>query len=120
MIKFIFKTFENDNIITIKTTKNYCELIKKLDKIIDKDNDEIEHLKIIDENGKYILNKMYFQYAQFDDFQDIVINFKNNNIEFDDFINIIKKLNKYNQELNETYKVKLMFNSLFFLAFQND
>lgn len=104
MIKFKLEVAE-DYVLEIKTKRNYVELLEKLDEIIDDDNEEIEHITILDENNNYLIYSMEFGMGTIEDFKDIVIFFEEENITFDDFLKTLIKINDYDQYLGSEHNV---------------
>ena len=104
MIKFKLEVAE-DYVLEIKTKRNYNELLEKLDEIIDKDNEEIENIAILDENNNYLIYSIEFGMGTVEDFKDIVIFFEEENVTFDDFIKTLMKINDYDQYLGSEYDI---------------
>lgn len=104
MIKFKLEVAE-DYVLEIKTKRNYVELLEKLDKIINDDNEEIENIAILDENDNYLIYSMEFGMGTVEDFKDIVIFFEEENVTFDDFIKTLMKINNYEEYLGTDHDI---------------
>ena len=104
MIKFKLEVAE-DYVLEIKTKSNYVELLEKLDKIIEDDNEEIENITILDEQNNYLIYSIEFGMGTTQDFKDILIFFEEENVTFDDFIKTLMKINDYDQYLGSEYDI---------------
>lgn len=104
MIKFKLEVTE-DYLLEIKTQRNYDELLEKLDEVINEDNEDVENIVILDEHDNYLIYSMEFGMGTVEDFYDIVIFFKEENLKFDDFIKTLIKINDYRQYLGSEHDI---------------
>ena len=110
MIKFELEITDGYK-IPIETKKDYNELLKKLDEIINEENEDIENISIKNNKGDYLIYSLEFGMGTVEDFKDIVIFFEEENVTFDDFLKTLKKINDYNQYLGSDQDI-FIFDSI--------